>query len=51
MRIGPFHGGLVLASVIAFYAAAGWLAVRGDPRRGSADEISGVEREMDHWKT
>lgn len=51
MRIGPFHGGLVLASVVAFYAAAGWLAVRGDPRRGSADEVRGVEREMDHWKT
>lgn len=30
---------------------ARWLAVRGDPRRVSADEISGVEREMDRWKT
>jgi uncharacterized membrane protein len=51
MRLGPLHGGFVLGSVAAFYLAAVWLAVRGDPRRVSADEVSGVEREMDHWKT
>ncbi|HYO46578.1 MAG TPA: DUF2270 domain-containing protein, partial [Gemmatimonadota bacterium] len=51
MRVGPLDGWVVLAIVGAFYLAAVWLAVRGDRRRGIADEIHGVEREMDHWKT
>lgn len=51
MRVGPLDGWAVLAIVGAFYTSAIWLAVRGDRRRGVADEIHGVEREMDHWKT
>lgn len=51
MRIGPLDGKVVLAIVLAFYATAIWLAVRGDRRRGITDEIHGIEREMDHWKT
>lgn len=51
MEAGPLPGVLVLGTVLSLYAAATWLAVRGDPRRGAADEIHGLEREMDHWKT
>ena len=51
MRVGPLSGRVVLASVIAFYAAAIWLAIRGDRRRGFSDEVHGVEGEMEHWKT
>jgi len=51
MRVGPLDGWVVLAIVGAAYLAAVWLAVRGDRRRGIADEIHGVEREMGHWKT
>jgi uncharacterized membrane protein len=51
MRVGPLDGKVVLALVLAFYATAVWLALRGDRRRGSADEIHGIEREMEHWKT
>jgi hypothetical protein len=51
MRVGPLDGRVLLATVAAFYIAAVWLSVRGDRRRGTADEIHGVEREMDHWKT
>ncbi|HEY7471402.1 MAG TPA: DUF2270 domain-containing protein [Gemmatimonadota bacterium] len=51
MRVGPLDGKFVLATVLAFYAAAVWLAVLGDRRRGITDEIHGIEREMDHWKT
>lgn len=51
MEAGPLPGRVVLGTVIVFYGVATWLAVRGDPRRGAADEIHGLEREMDHWKT
>lgn len=33
-----------------YLSVAIWLAVRGDPRHGAADEIRGLEREMDRWK-
>ena len=51
MRLGPVGGALVLASVVVFGTIAIWLAVRGDPRRGAADEVRGIEREIAHWKT
>ena len=51
MRVGPLDGEVVLATVVGFYAVAVWLALRGDNRRGISDEIHGIEREMDHWKT
>jgi uncharacterized membrane protein len=51
MRVGPLGGPVVLALVGVFYTAAIWLAALGDRRRGIADEIHGIEQEMDHWKT
>jgi uncharacterized membrane protein len=50
MEAGPLPGLVVLGTVVAFYGVATWLAVRGDPRHGAADEIRGLEREIDRWK-
>ncbi len=50
MRVGPLAPAAVLASAIAFYAAAVWLAVWAGGLRGGRDEIRGVETAVDRWK-
>ena len=51
MAIGPAPGGLVLIGVLAFYAFLLALTLGARRPRGPSDEVEGVEKAMDHWKT
>jgi uncharacterized membrane protein len=51
MAVGPLSGWVILALVGAFYVAAACLAVWASRKRGGGDEIHGLERAIDHWKT
>lgn len=51
MAIGPVDGWLVLTLVLLFYGVAVNLAVFGPGRGRGGDEVHGLEKAMDHWKT
>jgi uncharacterized membrane protein len=51
MAIGPIPAAAVLVAVIAVYAALGWLAVGVGRHTRGTDEIYGLEKSLDHWKT
>ncbi len=51
MAIGPIPPIVVCAVVGSFYAVAIWLSVWVGRRQRGTDEISGLEQEIEHWKT
>ncbi len=51
MAIGPVRGWMVLAGVLALLIGAATLAVWAGPRHAAVDEIYGLEKSPDHWKT
>jgi uncharacterized membrane protein len=51
MAIGPIPGLVVLVVLTVFYGVAGWLAVWAGGQKGGTDEVHGVEKAIEHWKT
>jgi uncharacterized membrane protein len=51
MAIGPLPGPAVLLLVAAFYVTAIRLAVWAGDQPGGTDEVHGLERAIEHWKT
>lgn len=51
MSVGPIDGPVVLAAVGAWFAVAAWLAVRVGHVRVAIDEVRGVEKRPETWKT
>jgi uncharacterized membrane protein len=51
MAIGPAPGAVVLVAVLLFYALLLALTLGARRPRGPSDEVEGVEKAMDHWKT
>jgi uncharacterized membrane protein len=51
MGIGPVSGWAVLLAWLAFWVVAVWLSVWGGSRGRHGDEVHGLEKEIDHWKT
>lgn len=51
MSMGPFPPWLVLSGVVTFYTILVFTALNRHGPRPSTDEVVGVERRMDHWKT
>ena len=51
MAIGQVNGWIVMALVAAFYTGAVWLAIWSARERGGSDEVHGLEKAIDHWKT
>ncbi len=51
MAIGPVGGLAILFLVAAFYVSAVWLAAWAGGQHSRGDEIRGLERAIDHWKT
>lgn len=50
MGIGPIPPWSVLLAVLAFYVTMVVLLASGKEKRAAADEVKGLERELDHWK-
>jgi uncharacterized membrane protein len=50
MAIGPAPGWAVLTAVALFEAAAAVMAITAGRRRGTADEVVGLETDREHWK-
>lgn len=48
--IGPIHAYVVLTAVIAFHVGLVLLLFTPHAKRAAADEIRGLERELEHWK-
>lgn len=51
LPVGPFSHWTILASVGIFYGAALGAAIWARSVRGGGDEVHGVEKAMEHWKT
>ncbi|MFN7961612.1 MAG: DUF2270 domain-containing protein [Thermoanaerobaculia bacterium] len=51
MEIGPLTGREVILGWAAFWVAAVWLAIWGGGRGRHGDEVHGLEKEIEHWKT
>jgi uncharacterized membrane protein len=51
MALGPAPGWSILTAVVAFYLIAAWLAISARRQRGIPDEVHGLERDREHWKT
>lgn len=51
MAIGPLPGIVTLVLVLAFYSASVGLAMWAGHTRRNVDEVRGLEKQMDHWKT
>jgi uncharacterized membrane protein len=51
LPVGPFSHWVILGPVAAFYGAALSLAVWARTIRGGGDEVHGVEKSMERWKT
>jgi len=50
MGIGPIPPWLVLACVGLFYVVLAVFLVSPHAKRAAADEVRGIEHEMEHWK-
>ncbi len=51
MSVGPVPGPAILVAVLAFYTAVAWLALWVRGQRGGSDEVRGLEKAIEHWKT
>lgn len=51
MAIGPAPGAAVLASVMLLFVLAVVLAVRAGRQRAAVDEVAGLEKSPEAWKT
>jgi uncharacterized membrane protein len=50
LAVGPVPAWLMLLGVVAFYAAAVWMALWAGSLRGGGDEVHGLEKAIEHWK-
>ena len=51
LPVGPFSHVAILGGVALFYGTAVFLAIWARTVRGGADEVQGVEKSMERWKT
>jgi uncharacterized membrane protein len=51
MAIGPVAGTVVLGGVLAAAATLAWMALQVGRGHGGSDEVHGVERSVDRWKS
>ena len=51
MESGPFSGPVILTFVVGFYGLLLFTAFWRAGPRPSTDEVIGIEKQMDHWKT
>ncbi len=51
MSVGPVPGPAILAAVVVFYTAVVGLALWVRGQRGGSDEVRGLEKAIEHWKT
>ena len=51
MAVGVVPGVVILLAVAVFYATAVWLAVWAGGQKGGTDEVHGLEKAIEHWKT